>query len=77
MARLVIVVNVSGQSIADFNSECIKSTKPHESIRGVVNELEAILAGTRDGTVQVTSRDTDPSVATSGTGSTQATFDLS
>lgn len=75
MAFVVAVIEVD-DSIADLNEKVYKTTKPHESVTGLKNICQALLAGAKDGTVQITVRDTDPSVATHGSGSTQESHDL-
>lgn len=76
MARLVLVIDTT-DSIAQLNSKCLKgSSKPHDSLQNCRNYIDAILAGAVDASVQSTTRDTDPSVGTSGSGSTQETYNL-
>lgn len=75
MARLVIVVNVPNYSIAELNARCQFPTKMSESLEGVKTLLDACIGGIVTApTVQITSRDTDPAVATSGSGSAQNSF---
>lgn len=77
MAFLVLVIDTNNHSIADLNDRVNKgSTKPFDCVIGARNYLDAVLAGTVNASVQYTTRDTDPSVATSGTGSAQATCNL-
>lgn len=75
MAHLVIVVDTS-DSIADLNSKIQRATKPHEALNLILNYINAINGGVTDASLQVTVRDTAPSVSTSGTGSTQLTYNL-
>lgn len=76
MAYLVLVID-SPDSIAQLNSKIsADATCQHQGVEQLKQYLEEILAGTRDCSVQSTSRDTDPSVATSGSGSTQKTYNL-
>lgn len=76
MAYVVVVVNV-GDSIASLNDQIQRSGKPHEAVANVKNLCQALLAGAKDGTVQVTVRSTDPSVSTNGSGSSQESYSLS
>jgi hypothetical protein len=50
------------------------STKYEEGIEQLQNYLQRFNAGVESGTVQVTVRDTDPGISTSGSGSLQVTF---
>lgn len=74
MAYLVLVVNLPNDSIQTLNDNTQLPTKVDESINGCINVLTAIEGGLKAGSVQVTTRDTDPSVSTSGTGSQQNTY---
>lgn len=78
MAFLVLVIDAPGNTIAQLNAKEVAqaSSKPHEGVQACKNILEALLAGAAEGSVQATTRDTDPSVATSGSGSTQVTYNL-
>lgn len=83
MAVLTVVINTSA-SIADLTNRVMGvSTGSSDNTKGeaALNNLIALLSGmvggaAPSGTVQMTSRDTDPSVSTSGSGSTQLTFTL-
>lgn len=74
MAYMVLVVNLPGDTITNINQSCQLPTKVEESIQGAIQLLIDIQAGTKAGVVQVTSRDSDPSVTTSGSGSEQETY---
>lgn len=74
MAYLVLVVSLPNDSIAQINPQVQEPTKVDESINNCINVLTAIEGGLKAGVVQVTVRDTDPSVSTSGSGSTQVTY---
>lgn len=74
MAFMVLVVNLPNDSINNINAMSQLPTKVEESIQGAIQVLIDIQAGTKAGVVQVTSRDTDPSVSTSGTNSQQQTY---
>lgn len=73
MAFMVLVVSVPNESIGQLNV-VQEPTKVWESIENCRGVLDAIQAGTKAGVCQVTIRDTDPSVSTSGAGSTQQTY---
>lgn len=74
MAVVCIVCNISDQQIADLNGRCQFPTKINESLEGCRQLIETLIAGTLACNVQVTVRDTAPSISTSGTGSTQNTY---
>lgn len=75
MAFVVLVINVPASPIADLNSKTQFPGNTAEALSNCENLLRAINGGNTPAAVQVTVRDTDPSVATSGTGSTQNTYD--
>lgn len=77
MSYLVIVVNSTNDTIENLNAKVVHSSG--NGLEGVValrNYMDSILIGVVDAEVQFTTRDSDPSVSTSGSGSTQATYDL-
>lgn len=74
MAYLVLVVNVPNDTIQRLKDQAQFPTKVSESINGCIDVLAAIAGGAKPASVQVTVRDTDPAVATHGTGSTQQTY---
>lgn len=74
MAYTVLVIYTPNDSIGQLNAQLQEPTKVDESINNNINLLTAIEGGLKAGTVQVTVRDTDPSVSTSGSGSTQYTY---
>lgn len=74
MAVVVIVCNVADQQISDLNGRLQFPTKINESLEGCRTLIESFIAGTLNCNVQVTVRDTAPSISTSGTGSTQDTY---
>lgn len=73
MATLVIVVDSAQLSINEFNSRCIDAN-PQNEMNKLSNFLVGLAGGHMGGFVQVTSRDTDPGVTTSGTDSQQVTM---
>lgn len=74
MAYIVLVVNCPNDSIAQLNAQVQRSGKVPESIENAAILLQSIEAGCKAGSVQVTVRDTDPTVSTSGSGSTQNSY---
>ncbi len=74
MAFLVLVIECPNDSIGNLNANTQFPTKVDESINGCINILTSIEGGLRAAVVQVTTRDTDPSVGTSGSGSEQETY---
>lgn len=75
MAHLVLVIDTS-DSIANLNSKIHNAGNPREAVVNARNYLDAILGGAIDASLQVTSRDTAPSVSTSGSGSQQESYNL-
>lgn len=76
MAYIVYVIE-SADSIAQLKDQVASGgTKALEGCVNARNYFEALLAGAKAGEVQLTVRDTDPNVATSGAGSIQETYDL-
>lgn len=75
MAYVVLVINCPNNSITDLNNRCQDAGNLNNPINRNSNLLAAIAGGKIPAAVQVTTRDTDPTVATSGTGSTQNTYD--
>lgn len=71
-----IVIGDSTLNIGQLNSLVVDhgSTKVHEELQSLINYLIRLNSGESNGIIQVTSRDTDPSIATSGTGSKQVSY---
>ena len=76
MAYLDVEISVSNQSIADFNAKVQRAGKPHESVNNLINVLSALLNGSLDGSIQITSRDSTASISTSGSGSQQESYTI-
>lgn len=77
MAYCVLVLNLPGETIPQINSKVdADATLPREGIDDLINILSALRGGAMDGNCQFTSRDTDPAVSTSGTGSLQKLYVL-
>lgn len=74
MAYLCIVINVPNETIAQLNADAQKPTKVSDEINALVNVLNGINGGEKPASVQVTTRSTDPSIATAGSGSQQFTY---
>lgn len=75
MAYIVLVINAPNNSIGDLNNRCQNAGNLNDPINKCANLLAAIAGGKLPAAVQVTTRDTDPAVATSGSGSAQNTYD--
>lgn len=75
-AHFCIVIDAPQETIDQLNARLPASNNAHEGVIQARNLLNAILAGDVSAEVQCTSRDTDPSVATSGTNSTQRAYNL-
>jgi len=71
-SRIVVVIYDPNDSIAQSGVNI--ATKPFESIQNIITHLTKGLAGMKPMSIQVTVRDTDPGVSTSGAGSTQQTY---
>lgn len=74
MAFVVFVIDCPNNSITDLNNRTQDPGNLNNPLNKCANVLAAIAGGKISASVQVTTRDTDPSVATSGTGSTQQTY---
>lgn len=69
MAYLAIIINAPNDSIGELNAKAQLPTKVSDEINALIDYLSSIAAGARAASIQVVSRDTDPSVTTSGTDS--------
>jgi hypothetical protein len=82
MAILNITINSDVDSIKQLNSKVL--TPPgaplsppagyHNCLNSLIDYLSAYIGGENRGIIEVVSRDTDPAVGTSGTGSVKITF---
>lgn len=75
MAYIVLVINAPNNSIDDLNNRCQNPGNLNDPINKCGNLLHAIAGGKITAAVQVTTRDSDPSVSTSGADSQQNTYD--
>lgn len=76
MAYLCIVVSLPSESIAQIKPQVNNATNVHEGLQGVVTVLEALSGGEkRSDNCYVVVRDSDPSVSTSGSGSSSVDYD--
>lgn len=75
MAFVCLVIDVPADSIAQLNV-VQNPGNPHSAVVNARNLADAILAGAKDASVQITVRDSDPAIATSGSGSTQQSYNL-
>lgn len=73
-ATLNITVNVPNGTILQLNHDIHRNTKGDVSLMLAARYLETVLAGCVPANVIITTRDTDPSVGTSGSNSQQITF---
>lgn len=73
---LCIVVADNHLNIAQLNQDPAynDASKPEEGINALIKYLRGYNAGCEQGTVQVTTRDSDPSISTSGSGSKQVLY---
>lgn len=76
MAFVVFELDIPAQSIANLNDRVQRPTNSREAVNLARNLLEAIVAGSVDASVQTTVRDTTSSISTSGSGSTQQSYNL-
>lgn len=67
-------MNIPDQTISDLNGKAQFPTKTNETLNGCKELLSALEGGQLQCNVQVTVRDTAPTITTSGTGSTQNTY---
>lgn len=74
MAYLVYVISIPSEGIGQLNADSQFPTKPDEMLNAAGNIIDALAGGLKNGTIQVTTRDTDPTVSTSGSGSQQFTY---
>ena len=74
MAFIVLVINVPAQRIQSLNDKPQFPTKSDAAINGASDLLGAILGGATNASVQITTRDSDPGVSTSGSQSEQNTY---
>lgn len=75
MAYVVLVIEAPEHSIADLNDK-LQRGDAHEGVKACANYFKGALAGVNDISVEVTTRDSDVAVSTSGTGSQQNTYNL-
>lgn len=73
MPNYIVIQVPSDKSLADLANHQNQATKPHETLNSLINLL-AGLNGTKSGTIQVLTSDTQTSLSTSGTGSALNTF---
>ena len=74
MPYINILVYVPNENLQTLNDQVQLPTKVEESIKGCVNFLEQIQAGTTAASVQVTTLNSSISVSTDGGKSQQNTF---
>ena len=74
MAFLVLVLDVPNKTIEQLNAEYTKSVSADVGINNCADLLSGIVARSPGANVQVTSRNTDPAVSTSGVNSAQVLY---
>lgn len=74
MAFVVFVLDVPTNDIGNLNGKCIRVSSADVGINACADFLSGVAAKNPGANVQVTTRDTDPAVSTSGSGSTQVTY---
>ena len=74
MAFVVFVIECPNNPIGDLNNRCQDAGNLNNPLNKCANLMAAIAGGKLPASVQVTTRDTDPSVGTSGSGSQQETY---
>ncbi len=74
MAYLCIVINVPNDSITQLNAVAQTVNTVEQEVNALGNFLDGINGGMIPASLQVTTRDTDPSISTSGSGSQQLTY---
>lgn len=75
MAYVCVIVSLPDESIAQINPQVSFPTKIEEGLQGVITTLEALQGGEkRSSNCYVVVRDTDPTVTTSGSGSTSTSY---
>jgi hypothetical protein len=76
-ATLCIVVDSTNDSIKSLINKCVTdSTKGRETVNLLVDYLSNISSEPQVTTLQVTIRNTDPAISTSGTGSIQYLYNF-
>jgi hypothetical protein len=75
MAKIVLVISTP-ESIDQSNAQIAVGNDPRIEANKLCDLIMGIASGAKPGpnSIQVTVRDTDPSVATSGSGSTQVSY---
>lgn len=78
MSFVAIELNIASHSIASLNAKLKQADgNANGGLNELMNLLNGLAGGAIDGVVQVTVRDSTSSIATSGSGSTQVSYDLS
>lgn len=78
MSRVVLVINDPNSSIEQLNAELdMASPEKSRTINALIDYLTGCVVGNNPaGEIEVTTRDSDVAVSTSGTGSTQITVSV-
>jgi hypothetical protein len=81
-ATVTVVITLPTDTVASANSRIFKLANgvsvddQFTATRQVADLIDGIQLGTSSAQIQITTRDTDPAVTTSGAGSIQKTFNL-
>jgi hypothetical protein len=77
MARVVLVIDSSDQTIGQLNGKLMDGADGHEAVKKLINYFKGVVGGTeKDITLEITTRDNDVVVSTSGSGSKQETHNI-
>lgn len=75
MGYMCVIVSLPDETIAQIKPQVNNPTNLHEGLQGIINVITALDGGEkRSPNCYVVVRDTDPSVATSGSGSTSVSY---
>jgi len=74
MAYVCYVISIPNETIGQLNADTQFPTNPDEMLNNAANLINALAGGAKNGVIQVTTRDTDPAISTSGSGSQQNSY---
>lgn len=75
MAYVCIIMSLPDESIGQINAQAVFPTKVHVGLQAAENIIQALKGGEkRSPNCYVVVRDTDPTVTTSGSGSTSTSY---
>lgn len=70
MAFVIVRIDVPGSDLGSLKEVVFKSSKPHETVNGLIRLLNGVIAGTSDAEVRVVVRGDTINDATLAAGST-------